>query len=72
MSFAKVMALSVVASSMVALPATATSTKTRKEKEENEVKGVLFPFSKPKGVILESENKFFLEKKEDDLGLLGE
>ena len=35
-------------------------------------KEVRFPFSKPKGVILESENKFFLGRKEDDPRLLEE
>ena len=35
-------------------------------------KGVLFPFSKPKGVLLESENRFFLGKKEGDPELLRE
>ena len=40
--------------------------------EEDEGGGVLFPFSKTKGLILESENRFFLRKKEDDPELLGE
>ena len=59
----------------------ATTTMARKEKEEDKggkmknfhfskSKEVFFPFSKPKGVISESANKFFLGKKEDDPGLL--
>ena len=34
-------------------------------------KGVIFPFCGPKGIVLESENIFLLERKEDDLRLLG-
>ena len=42
----------------------------RGKDEEGRVKK--FHFSRAKGVVLESENIFFLEMKEDDPGFLGE
>ena len=42
------------------------------EEEDEEGKVKMFPFSKQKGVILESENKFFFERKERDPKLLEE
>ena len=38
----------------------AETTMMGKEYEEDEVKGVVFPYSKQKGILLGSENKFFL------------
>ena len=42
----------------------------KEEDEEGKVKEFLF--SKQEGVVLESENKFFLARREDDPKLLGE
>ena len=49
---------------------TATAEMEKEEDEEGKVKE--FPFSKQEGVVLESENKFFLARREDDPKLLGE
>ena len=44
----------------------------REEEEDKKGKLKKSPFSKQVGVVLESENKFFLRKKEGDPKLLGE
>ena len=48
------------------------TTRTEKEEDKEEEREKIFYFSKTKGLILESENIFFLGKKEDDHGLLAE
>ena len=55
--------------------ATATkieTTTTKIEEEYEEVKVKIFPFSKQERVVLESENKFLLGRKEGHPKLLGE
>ena len=46
--------------------------KNSKKYSFSKSKVIFFPFSKPKEVDLESENKFFLGKKEGNFGLFGE
>ena len=57
---------------IVAMATTVTSVVVREEEEDEESKIKKFPFSKQEEIVLESENKFFLEMKESDSKLFGE
>ena len=63
----------VASSSMVAMAIVKTGTMGMEEEEDKEGKvKKKFPFSKQKGVVLKSENKLFLGRKENDLEMLRE
>ena len=49
---------------MVSTVMVETTTEEMEEEEDEQGKVKKFPFSKQEGVILESENKFFLGRKE--------
>ena len=63
-------ALAVSSSAAMGVETVVTTWKEEEEDKKGKVKK--FPFSKQADVVLESENKFFLGRKEGDPKLLGE